>query len=124
MAHWASWHVSLSIPENRTQKYPKAPLSTALHSILKSTVAEVFKNKSFCFFLNILKILFSGLCLGSSNRLTNYWHILKSVPYGKNIYDSYNDCSNDSSYPTCYNDVSLKFWKNIQFFWRSSIYCD
>ncbi len=72
ITHWASWDVSLSILENRTQIYPK-PL---LYSLLKLTFPEIFKNESI---LNILKIFLSDLRLGSSDRLTNYWDILKSV---------------------------------------------
>ncbi len=131
MVHWPFWHVSLTIPENRTQKYPKPPLD----SNLKLTFPEIFKYESFrfpqfswnfvykkfpfygtlrtCFsvdpenrtqkypkpplstsfwsshsgkfskikvfvFLNILKFFFD-LCLGSSDCLTNYWDILESV---------------------------------------------
>ncbi len=43
MAQWTSWHVPLSIPENRTQKYQNSPFYT----ILKLTFLGIFKNEIF-----------------------------------------------------------------------------
>ncbi len=54
MAQWASWHVSLSIPENRTQKYPK--LTSLWH--FEVDIPENFQKLNF-YFLNFLEILFS-----------------------------------------------------------------
>ncbi len=72
MAHRATLHISLSIPENRTQKYPKPPLSASFRSWYSRKFSKM---KVFVF----LDILFSDLRLGSSNRPTNYRDILKSV---------------------------------------------
>ncbi len=54
MAYWISWHVSLSIPENSTQKYPKLLLFTAFWSRHSRKFSKI---KVFVF-LNILKNFF------------------------------------------------------------------
>ncbi len=65
MAQGASWHVSLSIPKNRTKNIQ----NWHFYGILKLTFLEIFKNKSFRFSKFSLNF-FSDLCLGSSDRLT------------------------------------------------------
>ncbi len=74
MAHWASWRVPPSIPENRTQKHPEL---TSLQ-YFEIYIPKYFQKWKFSFF-SIFSNFFSNLCLGSSDRLTNYWDILKSV---------------------------------------------
>ncbi len=65
-------------PREQNSKISK---TTSLHYILKLIFPEIFKNESFRF-SQYSQNFFSGLCLGSSDRLTNCWDILKSVGKG------------------------------------------
>ncbi len=62
MALWASWHVSLSIPENRTQNYSK--LTSLQH--FEINIPGNFQKLTFSFFS-----IFSKLCFLNKSIL---WH--------------------------------------------------
>ncbi len=67
MAQWRFWHVSLSIPENHTQKYSK-------HTSLQHFEVDIsgnYQKWKFLFFLSFLKILFSDLWPNFLDRVTN-----------------------------------------------------
>ncbi len=67
------WHIV--ILDIFLHRFPKTALkntqNSPLYSILKLTFPKIFKNESF-HFSQCSQNFFSNLCLGSSDRLTNY----------------------------------------------------
>ncbi len=65
----------LLIPEKHTQKHSE--LTSLQH--FEIDISKNFQKWKFSFFSIFSKFVFSDLCLGSSDRLTNYSDVLKSV---------------------------------------------
>ncbi len=73
VVQWVSWYVSLSIP--------KIALKNTQNSLLYSSFWSwrywKFSKMKVFVFINFFEILFSDICLGSSDHLTNVWDIFK-----------------------------------------------
>ncbi len=107
MSQWASWHVSLSIPENRTQKYLKLPS-------VQNFEVDILKNFQKWKFL--FSSIFSKFCLEKNFHVMTQeasWHVSLSI--SKNCTQKYPKLTSLQHFEV---DIPRNFqkWK-FSFFW-------